>query len=299
MLGQWAGVPAELGPLLPSSAVTVIWAAGTGLMVLLAVIFAPMIRRGDRTTGFFFTGMILSALPVCATLPADRLLLFPGIGAMGLVAMLLAAALGRSRDACWSARWRRPMKGIAGVLAVIHLVLAPISLPVRSMPLGAKSLAGDLWPEAPLDKSVEQQTLVLVNPPMAFFTMASPLTWASEGQPMPKRIRTLTSSRFQNVSVSRPGTDTLVVRPDVGFLAGMLDGLFRGENRPFTKGERIELAGMTARVTEMNDEGRPAEVEFRFDVPLDDPSLRWLRWEDKRIVPFTPPPVGETVVLSP
>jgi hypothetical protein len=52
-------------------------------------------------------------------------------------------------------------------------------------------------------------------------------------------------------------------------------------------------------VTALTADGRPAEARFRFDRPLDDPSLRWLRWEDGVYVRFEPPPVGEKVTLPP
>jgi len=36
-----------------------------------------------------------------------------------------------------------------------------------------------------------------------------------------------------------------------------------------------------------------------FDAPLEDPSLKWFRWSDDRAayVSFTPPAIGETVVI--
>ncbi len=60
-------------------------------------------------------------------------------------------------------------------------------------------------------------------------------------------------------------------------------------------GERVKLTGMTAEVTQLTDDGRPAEVRFRFDVPLEDPSLCWLCYRYDQFVPFTPPPIGQTV----
>lgn len=47
----------------------------------------------------------------------------------------------------------------------------------------------------------------------------------------------------------------------------------------------------------MTPDGRPFTVRFRFAVPLEDPSLRWLQWKDNRFIPFTPPAVGQTVTL--
>ena len=40
-------------------------------------------------------------------------------------------------------------------------------------------------------------------------------------------------------------------------------------------------------------------MSFRFARPLEDPALRWLRWNDGVFVPFELPADGETVVLEP
>jgi len=40
-------------------------------------------------------------------------------------------------------------------------------------------------------------------------------------------------------------------------------------------------------------------ILFHFDRPLEDPTLRWLCWQDGVYVPFTPPAVGATVHLEP
>ncbi len=54
---------------------------------------------------------------------------------------------------------------------------------------------------------------------------------------------------------------------------------------------------MTVEVERITESGEPREVLFRFDVPLNAPSLRWVQWEDGIYVPFEPPAVGETIRL--
>ena len=60
-----------------------------------------------------------------------------------------------------------------------------------------------------------------------------------------------------------------------------------------TRGQRVELTGMMAEVVELTEDGRPAEVVFRFDVPLEDPSLLWLCFRAGRFEPWTPPAIGQ------
>ncbi len=55
---------------------------------------------------------------------------------------------------------------------------------------------------------------------------------------------------------------------------------------------------MTAEVLRVNAAGYPAEVEYRFDAPLDDPGLIWLVFEKGRYVGFDSPAPGETVFFE-
>ena len=54
---------------------------------------------------------------------------------------------------------------------------------------------------------------------------------------------------------------------------------------------------MSIVIDAITSDGRPREVVFRFDRPLEDPSLRWLHWDDGLYAPFTLPQPGETVSL--
>jgi hypothetical protein len=55
---------------------------------------------------------------------------------------------------------------------------------------------------------------------------------------------------------------------------------------------------MTVEIMELTGDGRPAEAAFTFTVPLEDPSLRWLQYKNGSFVPFTPPAIGENMVLQ-
>lgn len=63
-------------------------------------------------------------------------------------------------------------------------------------------------------------------------------------------------------------------------------------------GRPVPLSRMTIQVTAVTQDGRPAEATFRFAVPLEDPSLRWVVWQNGGFVPFNPPRVGQKVVVS-
>jgi len=63
------------------------------------------------------------------------------------------------------------------------------------------------------------------------------------------------------------------------------------------RGYRVDLGDLTVEVTDLTADGRPAQVAVRFRSPLDDPSLRFVRWQGAGYRDWTPPAVGETADL--
>jgi hypothetical protein len=85
----------------------------------------------------------------------------------------------------------------------------------------------------------------------------------------------------------------------MGFLDNELLRMVRGLSRPFRPGDEVVLSDMRARVREVTADGRPAEVDVTFAVPLEDPSLLWTRLQaGGALAPWSPPAVGESQVLS-
>lgn len=66
----------------------------------------------------------------------------------------------------------------------------------------------------------------------------------------------------------------------------------------FASGDRVVLAGFSAEILGLNAAGDPEDLLFRFAVPLEDPSLRWLAWSDGLYAPWQPPAVGESTRLA-
>jgi hypothetical protein len=269
--------------------------AGAAFLVLLIVMLIPLLRR-DRSARFFGLGMMLSLLPICATFPADRLLMFVGIGASGLLAQFLADVFAHPPVP----RVRRvTAKLLVGLFVFLHLVAAPVAMPIRAGFLGGQKHAASMPPfDPPLDDTVREQTVILVNAPSMFHVIFLPLQGQLGYWPMPKHTRTLAPDLYP-VTIRRTNDHTLVVRPDRGFLSWPIDRLFRSERHPMTVGQRVEVAGMTVEITALIPDGRPAEARFTFDAELDDPSLRWFQWDEAKFIPFPLPAVGEQIVLEP
>lgn len=311
LMGQWLGVPAELFALWSEEAsggqARVGWLAIVAVVLAGSVVMVPLLKR-DRTARFWAAGMLLAVLPVCAAQMMDRLLVFVGVGAFGLLGAFLADTFksgpARERPGLHAAvkvdHQSRPgwlTRASAVGLVVIHLVIAPLALPFRAaMPMGPNALLDQMFINTPMDDTVATQDVVIVQAPLAVACGYLPILQALNGRAVPRHTRALSPS-FSAVRVTRPDERTLVLLPEDGYLKKPLDVLSRGRRHPMSLGQRVELTGMTATIMSLTPDGRPGEVSFRFDVPLEDPSLRWLYWKDGDFVAFSLPEVGESVDL--
>jgi hypothetical protein len=298
LLAQLLAPPSDLAILMPPSGTRIVWLGALVFLAFFAALLIPLLRR-DRVARFWALGMLLSILPISATFPSDRLLTFTSIGAMGLIAQFLAATFG-SRSTPRGPRPRRiGTVVLAYVFVLLHAVLAPPFLMLRSsQPMGPQSFIRQMM-LGPLDEAVETQDLIVVNPPLAFITGTSAFVWADEQTPFPRRLRLLTSSLFQPVRVTRSNAHTVVVRPRYGYYAWVFDALFRDPKDTFQSGDRVELSGMTVEILEVTSDGRALEAAFIFPVPLEAPSFRWMQYGPNGFAPFTPPAIGQTTTLKP
>ncbi|UCE60196.1 MAG: hypothetical protein JSU63_00310 [Phycisphaerales bacterium] len=313
---QWL-VPADLEWSLSSQAARTLWLTVMVFLVLIAAVLAPLIRR-DPVARFWTVGMLLALVPACAVYPSARLLFFVGIGGMGLLAQLLAAIL-RNEERMRRGTWLRlPARVLCAILIVIHLGLAPRAL--ARMPGLFKEFDHTLaQAEAsiPSDAASLFQTVLLVNTPTFSMVTYSGLKRVLNGTAHPVRAVVL-GSGIHPTEVSRPDENTLLIRPEQGFLAPVrgtrrgqelkhvlfnpglgffsLDRLFCSSSS-MEVGKRIKLFGLTAEVTALTDDGRPGEAAFHFPAPFENPVLRWMQWSGGKYVPFVVPAVGETVRL--
>jgi hypothetical protein len=295
LLGQWSPIPAELGVMVRPPVSTALWWFAVAFLGVLFVAMAPLLRR-DRLARFWAVGMLLAAIPVCATAPMDRLLTFPGIGAAGLLAQFWEHVF-TDNEALSNPRWRIGAKGVAWFLVAVHAVIAPIALPYRAgNPLGPGWIERRLYVRTALGSSLEDRTVVIVNAPSAGHAGYLVLRRELDGQSVPRHTRVLAWA-VPSVTIRRLDERALAIRPQGGYLRFPLDQVFRSERRPFALGDQVRLTGMTVTIGSLTADGRPAEATFRFDVPLESPALLWLCFRGDRFEPFTPPEIGEEVEI--
>ncbi len=293
LLGQWAFPPSDIYVWLTESGQRGMWLAAVLSLAVLTIVMLPRLWR-SASARFWFVGMIGSLIPVCSTLPQDRLLFFIGLGAFPLIAEFFASVFDSARKS------RRITVAIALLLVVIHGPMAAIALPIRAYSPTIMQQVVDCIRTAPLGEEVAKQTVVIVNAPSHFYAMYLPIIRTLDGETPPKRVRSLgpnpESFGFEAVpmKIERVDDRTLRITPEGGYEARPV---LRDPGNPLDLGDEIRVEGMTVKITGMTARGNAGEATFRFDVPLDDSSLCWLQWKDNTLVPFEVPKVGEWVEL--
>jgi hypothetical protein len=282
---------------LPPAARVAAYAGALLTLVVFAAVLAPLWRRLPACR-FWALGAVLSLPPMCATYPMDRLLVFAGVGAMATIALALAEWMQGSALTDLTRARRAIATGVVLLLVLLHLVLAPVLLPLRVLAVGLLARIGDrLEASIPADEAVRGKSLVILSSSAEMTTFPPWMQRQVSGVPRPARMRVLASC-FSNVHVSRSDATTLRVRPEKGFLDNEWLRMVRGPSRPFRPGDEVVLSDVRVRVREVTADGRPAEVDFTFGVPLEDPSLLWTRVQaGGALVPWSPPAVGESQLL--
>jgi hypothetical protein len=298
ILGLWGQPPADFATVGPEPMPTVMWFLGTTVLALLVVLLKPLLQE-DRIARFWAAGMIGSIVLASTSLPANRYLLTPSLGAMGLLALFLRGWVDGWPGASPTRAWAFLARTSAVILVGTHLVLAPLLLAYGTWALaGPAGVAEGVAYDIPNDPALSNQDLVIVNAPdfLIFTGYLYPIR-SLRGLPVAKRHSVLATGSVA-LELLRVDERTLSVRSDKGFPSGVIDSVYRSNDQPFAPGERIHLPAMTVEIREVSPKNLVTEALFRFGVPLEDPSLRWVRWDDGGFVPFEPPQLGETSQLE-
>jgi hypothetical protein len=294
-LGQWSPLPADSVNFISEKAGLLL---GLAFLIIILSALIPLLRT-ERAARFWFLGMILSIVPVAATNPSNRLLLFVGLGAMGLLAQFLGKLLDRSTEFFGQGRRGRSALILGGFLAVVHLIIAPLAMAPSMYSikfLSAFYLAPIKY--VPDDPRIAGQDLILANPPDYIFSVNLIKAWKfKEGKPSPRRIRALAVGPTA-VIIHRLDRYSLLVKIPGGLFKGFEGHLLRSPDNPLPAGQEVRIADLSVKVVRVDKNNGPEEIIYRFSLPLEDASLRWLQWKEETYIPFVPPSPGQTVTLA-
>ena len=247
---------------------------------------APISAAHRSTIAWLALGGIGATVLGATGFPSGRVLLIPDLAFAPLLGLVLYGGL--------TARW--PGRTIAIVLAVIHLVIAPVAVlrGVAKLAHRARVTEAIATHIAELAPASGRVIIVAASDPMVYVYPRSILADVAPGA---VRCWSVWSAAHAGHRVTRTGTHTLVVEPvERTMLDGSFDELYRAPGLPFAVGDTVQQCGATIRVAAVRD-GRPARLEIELRRSLDDPEILLLAWRAHRLVRFTPPRIGETVEL--
>jgi hypothetical protein len=316
--GQWGGTPAEMLNFFSDYAGAWYLLASALSLTVLLFVFTPLLRK-NRVALFWFVGMLLCILPICATSPMNRNLLFVAIGAFGVMMQFIGGLFTRENWTLRSHFWRVPAWILCVTLIFVHAGFAIVSR--ARAPKMVSFIFNTFYSTIKVDPAVNltDKTLVVVNAPNPFLFVGLPALRDYWVQSLPARTRLLVPG-YNPLKITRTGEKTLLIESRTGSLLATdpsdrdfkpnfvyfyheLSSIFRPENMPFKTGQKTELSNMSADIVNVNTDGQPTAVRFDFDIPLDDSSLRWLQWKWKKsgfgyYSTFEVPDVGEKLDLG-
>ena len=316
--GQWGGTPGEMLNMFSPHAVSLYLLASALFLTLILLVFIPLLRK-NRVALYWFTGMLLCVLPICATSPMNRNLLFVAIGAFGVMTQFIGGLFTREN---WTARsrfWRVPAWILCVMLIFVHAGFAVVS---RARAPKMVSFIFDTFNSTIEMDSAENlagKTLVVVNAPNPFLFVGLPVLRDYQDKPLPARTRLLVPG-YNPLKITRKGEKTLLIesqgrnllktyppyrdfKPNFVNFYHKLSSVFRPAEMPFKPGEKTELSNMTAEIISVDADSQPTAVRFDFDVSLDDPALNFQQWNWKKrgfgsYTKFKIPPIGETAYTA-
>jgi hypothetical protein len=297
VVGEWFSVPVDLIHSVPRQYSLELLIASFVVLIVIVILLIPLIRRSSLAR-FWSLGILLSLIPVSATVPSSRLLSFVSLGSVGLIAQFVTGSFTRGLTVSTPHTFFR---GFSFVLVAVRLILAPFIMPFTAHSL--KSINDSMMAAidtVPDDFRISQQSLVIVNPPDQLYYGAYILVVKTlQKKPIPRHLRLLAGGPTP-MTLIRLDSTTIRVRMSDGLFVGPFGRSFRSKSFPMDRGNRIQLTGMTALIENLNNDGDPTDVTYEFSNTLDDTRLRFLRWQNGiGYIPFVPPAVGDSTLLPP
>jgi hypothetical protein len=189
-------------------------------------------------------------------------------------------------------------RGLFRSLILLHVVMAPILLPMRAV--SAVLLNGSIERANrafPMTKAIADKTVVFVNAPMDIMVSYLRLMRAYEHQPGPAHSYWL-STASSALQLRRVAARTLRITPREGFIYLPAEQNYRTDFTGLSPGSKVQLSQMQATIMAIEPDGRPRTVDFAFTDSFDSGRILFMVWDDGAYKPFIMPAVGRTVTLS-
>jgi hypothetical protein len=284
------GVPAELALTWAARPLAVV---GVVAAVLAGLLLRDTLRRATdeerAAVRWLLPGALVAAFAAVGGFPGARELVVPNLGVSATLAVMLAHGFTAGRGAL-------ARRALAGLLAIVHVGLAPLAQlgnqhSMKTMALATARItagvAGDIGPRGRL-------RILQASDPMANMYVNASLAFEVDRG---GACAAPTSAVHADVLLERTGPRTFTLAPrGTTFLTGPFEYLARSAWHPMAVGDERRICGAVVRVVAL-DGGLPSRIEITDDADLDDPSAPWLAWQGRALQRVAFPPVGGTTVI--
>jgi hypothetical protein len=247
-------------------------------------------------------GALLALLPVLGSFVTTRLVLPACIGFSALLGSAVCVAVRESRSA-WAEHKPRAL-GMAALALALLYVHGYRSGTASAQGVGFYSyvaLSRTAWPAAVEldDATIASQRVVMLSAADANDAPYLPFVRFAQGRPMPKGFRLLFAAPSA-LLVDRVDANTLELTAldPASLRASVVGSLTRAERDVVRVGDSFHVAGMNVQILALA-EGQPSRVRYRFDVPLEHPSLVFLQSTLSGLQRLQLPHAGTAIQLPP
>jgi hypothetical protein len=285
------GVPPELANTGTYAALPMLGAIATFLFVLHLRACAPFVPQDEKgALRWLLAGALAAMVPGVGGFPGSRELLVANLG----FAPALAVALLGARP---PGQWQKGRRAGAGVLALVHLGLAPFTQLITQYSTvktarASEAIAHDI---ARVTHADDRIFVVTASDPMT--TTYPPLNVAAESDAAPKCWTELSGAR-SDVTVTRTGPASFTLAPhEQPFLRAPFESLYRSPSRPLRPGDDVLVCGVHVRVME-SDQGRATKIEVTSDRALEAPGTAWFVWQTGAMQRISFPPIHQSLIIA-
>jgi hypothetical protein len=269
----------SLVPLVPATRPFVV---GAGLILIILLVWALLPYRRERAVWFSLVVFVMGLLPGLATDPGERLLYFPSVYGLFVVAWLIIQIPTWGRAITPDAPpGVRILGSVWGWYLLVSTLIGPLVLlfiyPSMWIP-GLRLPEQTVLDSLPLIDEGDHQHIVYLNTDSSYNTFYLPDIYRyHRGQYVDLR---LLSSFNGHVWARQEGERVLGVKTDG---AGWLNNMFARVVRvtpQFAVGDVYTTPLFTATILTITPDGQDVQqVRFEFALPLDDPSLVLLYYD--------------------
>lgn len=239
------------------------------LIAFTAYRLMPLLKQQPVVLFALFSAFA-SIIPACTSLPQDRLILLPTIGADLALAVIIVQLFALS--------WRLWTK----LLLFIHLLLSPLHLLAGSvfMTFAANEIEAKALD---LSADIENKIVVALQMPIGE-AVALMGTRHFHQQPLAKTFYWLASDE-QNVQIKPWDDRSFILEKKQGFGSSFEAAFGRHERQPFYLDQVIYLQHMHIHIETLTSKGLPQRIRVVLPQGLDDEQLILMKWEKGQLKP--------------